>query len=58
MEELNEMETPANLEKHEHWQKRESLLVAMPDLQHEHIEFLTSEMTRCERRRRFGPKAL
>lgn len=55
---LNEMDIPATLVQLETWQRGESLLVAMPDLKHEHIEFLTSGMTRGERCKRFGRLAL
>ena len=54
---LNQMDIPASREQLECWQGGESLLVAMPDLEHDHIEFLVSGMTRAERRERFGPGA-
>ena len=52
---LNQMDIPASREQVERWQNGEPLLVAMPNLQHDHIEFLVSGMTRAERRERFGP---
>ena len=55
---LNEMDIPASREQLRRWQGGESLLVAMPDLAHDHIEFLVSGMTRAERRKRFGPLAV
>ena len=55
---LNEMDIPASREQLERWQDGEPLLVAMPDLEHDHIEFLVSGMTRAERQERFGPGAV
>ena len=55
---LNDMDVPATLAQLEAWQGGESLLVAMPDLKHEYIEFLTSGITQSERCERFGRLAL
>lgn len=55
---LNEMDIPATPEQLGCWQGEESLLVAMPNLKVEHIEFLTSGMTQDEKYERFGRSAL
>ena len=52
--ELNNTDIPATHEPLERWLEGESLCVAMPDLKHDHIEFLVSGMTPGERHERFG----
>ena len=37
---LNNMDIPATYEQLERWLEGESMYVAMPDLKHDHIEFL------------------
>jgi hypothetical protein len=56
--ELNNMDIPVTYEQLERWLEGESMCVAMPDLTHDHIEFLVSGMTPDERRKRFGPLAV
>jgi hypothetical protein len=56
--ELNNMDILATHEQLESWLEGESICVAMPDLMHDHIEFLVSGMTPEERRKRFGPLAV
>lgn len=51
---LNLMDIPATFEQLERWLMGESLGVAMPDLEPEHIRFLVSGMTPGERQARFG----
>jgi hypothetical protein len=55
---LNTMNIPATHEQLERWLEGENMCVAMPDLKHDHIEFLVSGMTPQERRKRFGPLAV
>jgi hypothetical protein len=55
---LNNMVIPATYEQLERWLEGESMCIAMPDLTHDHIEFLVSGMTPEERRKRFGPLAV
>ena len=52
---LNTMDLPVTLEQLRCWQEGEALLVAMPGLNHDQLEFLVSGMTPAERRERFGP---
>ena len=50
--ELNEMDIPATYEQLERWLNGESLCVAMPDLEAEHIVFLVSGMSPEEQQQR------
>ena len=55
---LNHMDIPATYEQLERWLEGESMCVAMPDLSHDHMEFLVSGMTPDERRKRSEPLAV
>jgi len=55
---LNEMDLPVTPEQLARWQDGEGILVAMPGLNHDQLEFLISGMTPDERRKRFGPLAV
>lgn len=55
---LNEMDLPVTPDQLRRWQEGENVLVVMPNLTHDQREFLTSGMTRAERRQRFGPLAV
>lgn len=55
---LNEMDLPVTREQLKRWQEEENALVVMPNLTHDQLVFLTSGMTRAERRQRFGPLAV
>jgi len=52
------MDLPVTPEQLKRWQEGENALVVMPNLTHDQLEFLTSGMTRAERRQRFGPLAV
>lgn len=53
---LNEMELPVTAEQLERWHGQgEALLVAMPGLSADEVDFLVSGMTPAERVAHFGP---
>lgn len=55
---LNSMDLPVTIEQLERWHKEgEPLLVAMPNLTADEVQFLVSGMTPRERVARFGPLA-
>ncbi len=55
---LNTVDLPVTLDQLARWQQGEAPLVAMPGLNHDQLEFLSSGMTPTERRERFGPLAV